>query len=634
MSFKIISPVNSFVDFNEPTVITCLEQPDISLPAFNDFGIQFQFQVSGDLPAHTPLKVVITDADGEKLLDQNVLTENLCYQYRLSVLESQFPLTVNAGQVIAPGNYSYVDFLTALSTYIGLTIPSSLFEYCCLFPEVTIASSVGNITFGGFWNYGFVIYPTTRIGALLQVNNCFRYAIADAAGNILAMSNKFRRVADTCFSTLLAYWNDDDAFGFNYPTPAFYNTIRLPFSFRKPVFPVTEQIYTRSDGSIFRASSRVSKEYEGYTDVLTEYFHEKLIVSLKHDHVQFTNSDIGLVAKELFVQGDYKPDWPDDNTVVVAPAKFKISVPISNINSNCYSQNVVPCCPPFLLSSSSDDSSFTVNVDFGIFVTSWNLRYRLPNTQVWTTITGLMSKSYTVNNLGPGVVFEYQLQSVCGGSTSNWSQSYIIKTTGTVPITCDGAITSFTATQDSISSSLLTWTVTGSAVSWLVAIDQFPPLTSSQPSSEAFAQPGDHTVTITPVCLNGGTTAPQIFHFTIAAPPSFVQVGASTNGNGPGSLQTQRFQVGGTITAGNIFTSCCYGYCVIVTAVSGDTATSITSKLAAAINATTRAQWDIFGSVPPVGTNGFPPVATIVNGTLVITFTNDARQFSSAASIN
>lgn len=614
MSYTIVSPKNSFVDFNPPTIITCLDEPDISLPQYNDFGIQFQFQVQGDLPSTSQLRAVICDADGNKILDQGIFAQNLCYQYRLSAQESQFPITVNAGQPIPAGSYDYPSFLLALGNLIGTTIPSSQFDYCCLFPAITIATSIGNVTFGAFWDYGYVSYPQINMAGLLRLQDCFRYGIADANGNLLAFSNKFRRVADTCFSTLLSYWNDDDAFGFSYPSNTFFNTCRLPFTFHKPVYPIVEQVYTKSDGSIKRASSRINKEYEGYTDFLTEYYHEKLVVALKHDHVVFTNSDVGLNQQELFVEGDYKPEWPDDNTIVVAMAKLKISMPISDINSNCYSQVTLPCCPPYITGIVPTDSSFTVNVNFGMFTTAWNFQWRPAGDTQWMTVTGLTGKSYTISAIGSGLAIEYQLQSVCGSVTGPWSSTFSGSTSGSVAEPCTGTVTGITVTQEGVGEVSAAWTVSGDATQWYVTVDgQLPATKVMTPSINLTGlAAGNHVIAVQPICSGGATGTSVQQAFTVIGQPSLNLISASNTG--PGGFSVNTFQVGASVAAGNRFVLVCYNHSLTIVAVAGDTSATIAQKLVQAVNDTTSAQWNSASGAPAPGTPGFPPTATTTGG--------------------
>ncbi|HET6255855.1 MAG TPA: hypothetical protein VFE32_17390 [Puia sp.] len=628
MSFSIISPPNSFVDFNPPVDILCPPQPDISLPAYNDFGIQFQLQVSGDLPAASGLKLVICDADGNKILDQGIMVQNLCYQYRLSVAESAFPVIVNAGQPIPAGSYDFPSFLAALGAVVGTDIPSTQFDYCCLFPALSIVTSTGTITFGAFWDYGFAVYPQTNMSGLLRIGDCFRYGIADGSGNVIAFSNKFRRVGDTCYSTFLAYWNDDDAYGFSYPTSAFFNTIRLPLTFHKPIYPIVEQVYTKSNGKMRRASARINKEFEGYTDVLTDYFHQRIVVALKHDHVLFTNTDTGLVSNELFIQGDYKPDWIDENTIVVASAKLKISMPISDINSNCYSQTTIPCCPPFVTSTTPTDNSFTIAVNFGMFTTSWNLQWRLASSTQWNLVSGLNGRTYTIPGLPAGTEIEYQLQSICGSVTGSWSGTFTGSTTGTAP--CDGTVSNITLLQNSQTQATLSWQATGSPTLWYIYIDNaVTPIKAGSPSIVLNnLAVGNHSAKIIPICDNGAQGTPATQPFTIQALPALTLVRTGSNG----STSTNYFQVGPNVQAGNRFTLEVYSHVITVVALAGDTPATIALKLIEAVNfASLLGQWNSAGSAPPSGTPGYPPAAFSQGGGAFYITLNEANEFGGNA---
>lgn len=113
---------------------------------------------------------------------------------------------------------------------------------------------------------------------------------------------------------------------------------------------------------------------------------------------------------------------------------------------------------------------------------------------------------------------------------------------------------------------------------------------------------------------------------TVVAGDSFVKVN-DTN-TGPGGTRTQTFQTGPSITPGVTYFVEVYSHQVAITAVSGDTPSTMTSKLATAINATTESQWNSNGDAPPHGTNGFPPTATSSGNQLIITL-NYQNQFIS-----
>lgn len=69
----------------------------------------------------------------------------------------------------------------------------------------------------------------------------------------------------------------------------------------------------------------------------------------------------------------------------------------------------------------------------------------------------------------------------------------------------------------------------------------------------------------------------------------------------------QQFLIGDSVLPGDVFSVTVYSHSVNVTAVAGDTSSSIRSKLENAVNATTEAQWNEYGVAPASGTEGFKP---------------------------
>lgn len=88
---------------------------------------------------------------------------------------------------------------------------------------------------------------------------------------------------------------------------------------------------------------------------------------------------------------------------------------------------------------------------------------------------------------------------------------------------------------------------------------------------------------------------------------SLVQIADSGGSYGTGRILTA--EVGPAVVAGETYRFQIYSHVVEVVAVFGDTPASIVNKLVAAINATTSAGWNEFGSAPPPGTPGYPPFA-------------------------
>lgn len=91
--------------------------------------------------------------------------------------------------------------------------------------------------------------------------------------------------------------------------------------------------------------------------------------------------------------------------------------------------------------------------------------------------------------------------------------------------------------------------------------------------------------------------------------------------------RVQTFRVGSCVLPGYTYHMAVYSHEVMVGAVGGDTPSSIASRLAAAINATTAAQWNSNNSAPSPGTPGFKPSASSMADSISVTL-NYGNQFA------
>jgi hypothetical protein len=150
--------------------------------------------------------------------------------------------------------------------------------------------------------------------------------------------------------------------------------------------------------------------------------------------------------------------------------------------------------------------------------------------------------------------------------------------------------------------------------------------------------PGDFTTLFQFMIVDNSGNDTDLVKMTINANdtyvpglPSLTQI--SNTSTGPGGTRTQVFEVGDSVSPGNKFRLTVYSYTNTVTAVAGDTPFTIAWKLRNAINSTTLAQWDTWGSAPPNGTNGYPPTAT-ASGNKVTIVLNFQNQFAASASVS
>lgn len=158
MAYSILSPRNSFVQFNEDSTVTSCNFPDISLclPVVEDQDVAFQFVIETetkeeadalcDLLAESVVVGISDECAGDTLLD----FEQKPDRFRLSDTQVLYN-----------------------------------------------------------WGYGVPGFST-----ITPVGGCFFIRVSILGYNFC--SNCFQRIADDCHTSVLEYGNDDDAFGFNY----------------------------------------------------------------------------------------------------------------------------------------------------------------------------------------------------------------------------------------------------------------------------------------------------------------------------------------------------------------------------------------------------------------------------------
>jgi len=178
------------------------------------------------------------------------------------------------------------------------------------------------------FNSGFPGFPYD-----LKPNECFyiRIKIDDV---IKGCSNCLQRITDECFTSVVEYGNEDDAFGFEYcGDPAFMNRVRLPFYLSKPQFPAERNVFRKANGAAQVLSVVIRKTMQGITDYLNELWHQRLMIALNHDHVNvYSETFTGSVVMD----GEYQIAWNDFLNLPVAQATFQMQItPFEATNTNC-----------------------------------------------------------------------------------------------------------------------------------------------------------------------------------------------------------------------------------------------------------------------------------------------------------
>lgn len=188
-----------------------------------------------------------------------------------------------------------------------------------------------------------------------ECNQCFYIQIIKTIRNLVEEANEdnggipqysysnsivgcvgcFQRICDPCYTTLINYRNNENAFGFNNNNRS-YNQIRLPFYFKEPQFPTKRTVFTLSNGMQKKLSARMEKEWIAETDYMPKEWHEKLAIALEHDNVRVTNTNANLSNVLIMMDANYEIDWQHFLNYPTAPAKFKAKqIPYNIINSNC-----------------------------------------------------------------------------------------------------------------------------------------------------------------------------------------------------------------------------------------------------------------------------------------------------------
>jgi hypothetical protein len=144
---------------------------------------------------------------------------------------------------------------------------------------------------------------------------------------------------------------------------AFRNRIRLPFYLTRPQFPDDKNVTRLADGSSRVNSITIRKVYEGETEYLPEWVHQRLKIALAHDIVTVEGDRyIGLVTPE----GDYDIDWQKFMDYPLAKADFKAQVtPFDATNSNCQScdeANQILLVDDTFGSTLVENTTYTLNV--------------------------------------------------------------------------------------------------------------------------------------------------------------------------------------------------------------------------------------------------------------------------------
>lgn len=266
--------------------------------------------------------------------------------------------------------------------------------------------------------------PFTGMNEYLECGKCYRLGIklvtedeTVVLNEITAVSNKIIRSCDNgCYTSVLQYSNEEDYADFYYcDDTSVINRVRLPFYLTKPKTSEDKATYRLSNGAIKQTRSLLTKEYTVVTDLMTEDFHDKIVVALAHDFVKIeTEKNEGFFSKKE----DYDIEWVEGNCK--APATFKVIESEFILKNN----NCADCRVPFSCVPVSFNEPVFANATIGqlynvIITLNGTLPFSFVNEGIpnWMTATiegNILTLSGTPTVEASGVEIAFSVEN-CGG---------------------------------------------------------------------------------------------------------------------------------------------------------------------------------------------------------------------------
>jgi hypothetical protein len=178
-------------------------------------------------------------------------------------------------------------------------------------------------------------------------------------------------------------------------------------------------------------------------------------------------------------------------------------------SANFTTASPATCGIPSNLSTSSVTSTTVTLTWTGLSgIISYNLKYRLVGTSIWTNINTTGS-TIILNGLSPASTYEYQVQSVCASGSSAFTSSANF-TTPTTPVAC-GIPSNLSATSVTTTGAVLSWSaISGattynieyrlaSSVSWSIVSN----LTTTTHSMSGLSSCADYEFRVQSMCSAG-----------------------------------------------------------------------------------------------------------------------------------
>jgi hypothetical protein len=426
----------SFIRFGAPADDGCSLDISYCLPAFAKYEAAFQFIVEGNRPTTDAIKLGICSAACVRILSfPDAIASILSYTQRINL--SFQPTFYLYGIEIGGVSKAYGRAVTQqnlIDIFLddwGLNITfvsTSQFTFLSN-TEITIIINAASSSAEGaevlttsqdlYWGQGSVEAPENNIE--METGQCFRYCLLNADSTIIGCSNLFKVIDEDCFTSLLKYSCEENAFGFNYDG-VFVNKVRLPFYLSRPNHPKKRVVYMKSNGANKLLSALVEKEYQLDTEQMPEVFHEAMAIALSHDYVYIKNSNIREQEVEVLESTDYNVKWNEDYELAFAPAEGKVKVAkYSHTNSNCgpVEDDIECSVPTDVVASDISETAATISWTAAVPAPAfYDVAIYKVTDDSFVTGASVSGLSATFSDLVTGTNYRAEVKSNCIGQQS------------------------------------------------------------------------------------------------------------------------------------------------------------------------------------------------------------------------
>lgn len=253
------------------------------------------------------------------------ITKDFCFPF-VNGFDLSFQINFRTNETFEDFTFTYFSISGGVSTEINNVIAE--------------AYEVDQFTVGLYMDFS-----NSNLGSVYNEGDCFTLSIvaigAGGASYIFNSDQCFQK-SDDCGTAVLSYWNEEDAFGFDYfvvtdTQENNYNRIRLPIYFKNPTVRNNQKVYIRSNGSRKKLFARLAMQYQCITDMLTEEVHRALNIALQHDIVNFRIGTPTVKEFNCTFEDEYNNQFPNIMQPINSwPADFIVyETPFNEVNSNC-----------------------------------------------------------------------------------------------------------------------------------------------------------------------------------------------------------------------------------------------------------------------------------------------------------